>query len=231
MNPYSNDLMKRNDQVQELQIKVWKNMGGWGITPDVLELTGFFSSSYMSELNQKNLKKQDVMEIIYGGNLRFVSFSEKSMKKMYREVALHIERVLQMKKQALYAISTIEDALKQKVHDNSDINEILPDDMDPVLKEKIMMFQGEYIYAEDPDIAIMMLHLRDEFREWARNPGYYSALYATFNSMVKEMILNVTTMSLTNLSRRDSSPRIVENEATDEELERDISRTMNGEWK
>ena len=231
MRPFPGEMMRRNDQVQELQIKVWKNMGGWGITPDVLELTGFFSSEHMQELNGKNVKKQDIMEMIYGGNLRFVNFSEKTMKKLYRDVALHVERVLQMKKMAQNAIKTIEDALKSKVHDSEDILSLLPVDMDPDMRERIIMFQGEYIYAEDPDVAIPLLHLRDEFKEWERNPGYYHGLYATYNSMVKEMILNVTTMSLVNLSRK-SEPKEVEGEVIDEEdLEKQVNKTMNGEWR
>ena len=230
MKPFANDLMRRNDQVQELQIKVWRNMGGWGITPDVLELTGFFSSEHMQELSRRNMKKQDVMEMIYGGNLRFVNFTEKPMKKMYREVALHVERVLQMRKMAQYAIKTIEDALKSKVHDREDIGSLLPEDMNPEMRERIIMFQGEYIYAEDPDVAIPLLHLRDEFKEWEKNPGYYHGLYATYNSMVKEMILNVTTMSLVNLSRK-YEPKEVDGEVIDEEeLEKQVNKTMNGEW-
>lgn len=219
--------IKQQNEGNELLIKIWSKMGN-GIGPDLLELTGFFSSNDMIQLQSDGVSKDQAMEIAYGGGIHFAQFRNVAMRNNYRKVATEIERVLQIKKYAQDSRDLIAKSLKMKVHHFDD--ELIPKDAKN--RDIILMFEEEYMYASDPDIAVPLLQLYNEFDEWATNPGYFLYLFAQFNAMIREIILMVASMKLQNLSRNDKTyfepADLIE---VDPEVEKNVEKRMNGEWE
>ena len=67
------------DESRLAQIRYWQNIGGYGISPEILTLTGFWFDTVLQSLQEKSVDTSQTIQSIYGGVLRFHPLPGKKM--------------------------------------------------------------------------------------------------------------------------------------------------------
>ena len=222
MKPY-NSLMNRQNDGREFQVKQWSRIGGWGITPDILELTGFFTPEQVRTMKTSGIDTSQSIEQIFGGTLRFKAPGTTKTKEKLEKVLFALDRILQMKKTAKYYMDLIDSILHEKWHD--DDMSFIPEDLPEEFKEMVRM---DVTYPYTPDDVKTFMQIRQSFVTWFKNPGYYSAIYATANTIFRGMILEVVSMALDSLSPRDNMVQTID---LSNDAQTIVDTAMEGTWR
>jgi hypothetical protein len=187
---------------QLAQIRFWANVGGSGISPNILERTGFWSKSVVDQLRANGTDTSLPLEQIYGGVIKFKPLPGKEAEQQRMKIMYALNLDMQIPKHIQYAIDKIDKLLKQKWND---VNmSLLPEDLPPELK-KMIYKKSIYIISEDPSITRQLLSIRSILTSLKDGYGYWSDLFAAANTMFGEMALYGANIALENMSIRSPS--------------------------
>lgn len=218
-----NNLMQRNfgtDEGKLIQTRYWMEIGGYGISPDMLVLTGFWDQSILSKLN--NMDTSRSIEQIYGGVIRFKPLEGKNFEMKLNSVMNALNRILQVKRHVNDVIAHIPVLLKEEWH-SSDLS-LLPEDLDEKIKDMVVT-EKTYIISEDPQTIRQLLSVVDALKSMEKRIGYYAGIYREANTLFGRMVLETVSMSMSNLSIPNKEPRHIDLEDV-ADLE---AREMEGE--
>lgn len=211
-----NPMMRMNSD-GEVKIKLWSEIGGWGITPDILQLTGLINEQAYNAMRTNNVATTQTLEQIFGGILRFKAPTGQ-LRNELRKVLLQLERILQLKRYCEQEITVIDNLLQKKWYDED--TSLIPEEVmngDSKNAKRIQKLinsrESKHIISSDPNTVIALLRLRQQLVTKKENIGYYPGIYSVANSIFREMILDVTSMSLENLASKE--PRMQEVELDD----------------
>lgn len=196
--------------------RYWQTIGGSGISPDILALTGFWSDSVIEKMRQNGINTSNSMEQIYGGIIRFQPLPGKKWAAEFDEIMRVLYRILQLKRHIDHLSSKIKDALQQEW--NSDDASYLPSNLDKTKIEEIVR-KPTYLYAEDPTTARQLISILQILESLKTNPVYWSAIYTEANVIFGRMVLESVSMSLSNLSMKDGPKRVSLEELADHATE------------
>ena len=59
--------IKQQNEGELAKTRYWANIGGSGISPDILERTGFWSESIVNKMREKGVDTSQSIEQIFGG--------------------------------------------------------------------------------------------------------------------------------------------------------------------
>ena len=188
------------DESRLAQIRYWQNIGGYGISPEILTLTGFWSDTVLQSLQEKSIDTSQTIQSIYGGVLRFHPLPGKKWEDRYDKVIDALNMILQVKRHIDHVLNTIPEILKEKWHDDDE--NYLPEDLPQEQKNKIIR-KSSYTFAEDPYIAKQIMTAIPILKDFKNNVQYWSGIYREANSIFSRMVLEGVSMSLSNLSLKD----------------------------
>lgn len=212
MQPQSYRRPFQNDEGKLIQTRYWINIGGYGITPEMLELTGFWNSRVMGRLSDMGASKKQTIEQIFGGSLKFKPLPGKKFEERLDDVIGGLNMILQVKRHIQDVIDWIPQVLSEEWHadDLSRLPENIPDEV----RKMIEAVKKTYVVASDPMTAKQMLQIHQEFEGLKNHIGYYPSLYTEANTLFQRMVLESVSMSLNNLAIKDGgTPQYVELEA------------------
>lgn len=218
--------MKRSfmDDGKLVQTRYWIDIGGWGMNPDMLVLTGFWPESVMSRLETSNVDTSQAIEQIYGGVLRFKPLPGKEWERRLDRVIDGLNKILQAKRHIQDVAKRIPGLLKEEWHVNE--NSFLPEDLSEDLKNLIVR-DRTYIIASDHNTTSQILSLLPILNGLKNNGiGYYPGIYREANTLFGRMVLETVNMSLENLAIKDGSqPQYVELEKVADMAARNIQES------
>jgi hypothetical protein len=188
------------------QVRYWQNIGGYGISPEMLALTGFWPDMTLEKMKDSNMNPSQAIQQIYGGILRFQPLPGKKWEGRFDQIIDALNTILQMRRQIDHALTSVKMIMKQKWHDND--MDYIPEDLDP---EKInaIMRKSSYLISENTFIARQIMSLVPILEGMKSNPQYWSGIYREANTIFGRMVLEGVSLSLSNLSMKDNGPRTI----------------------
>ena len=207
------------DESRLAQIRYWQSIGGYGISPEMLTLTGFWSNATLRQLQEQNVDTSQSIEQIFGGVIRFQPLPGKKWEARYDKIIDALNMILQVKRHIKTVIETIPLILNEKY--NEDDLEVLPSDLDEDIKRMIVR-PTTYVVAEDPYIARQLLSALSLLKSLQNTPSYYSGIYREANTIFSRMVLESVSLSMRNLSLRDNQQQTVSLESLADEATKHI---------
>ena len=194
------------DEGRLIQTRYWMEIGGYGISPDMLVLTGFWNQAVLKKFGDEDHSR--TIEQIYGGVIRFQPLEGKVFEAKLSNVMNALNRILQVKRHVTDIIDWIPRLLKQEWH-SSELD-LLPADLGEELMERIKTDKS-YIISSDPQVVRQLLSAMDVLKEIRDRAGYYSGIYREANTLFGRMVLETVSMSMNNLSTHSTSqPRYID---------------------
>lgn len=190
-----------SDEATLQKTDFWRTMGGYGISPDMLELTGFWPQSVMNQMRESNIDTSMAIEQITGGMLRFKPLPGKKFEARLDRIIGALNKILQAKRHINDVIDWVPKVLKEEWNSSND--SLLPEDLNTEIKE-LVKTEKRYIIAEDPQVVRHILSILPVLKGLQNRIGYYSATYAEANTIFHRMVLETVNLSFTNMSMRDS---------------------------
>lgn len=207
-----------------LQAQYWYDIGGWGISPDMLFLTGFWPESMMKMLKKDGIDTSQAVEQVFGGILKFRAPPGKAGREELRLVLDELNDILQLRRYAAEEASNIEHLLREEWN-NDPLSDLLPSDLDDDILRRIRSGKKRYVIAEDAATVRTLLRAYQLFKNLAENIGYYPGIYKHANGMFQLMVVEAMGFAQNNMSLRDpQEPSWVELEdiaSTVDDLEND----------
>ena len=188
------------DESKIAQVRYWANVGGYGISPDILELTGFWPEPVVERLRDMGTDTTQSIQQIYGGVIKFQPLPGKKWESEFDAVMDSINRILQLKRHVNDMINWIPTLLSEEWH-SSDIS-YLPEDLPEELK-KMIISPRKYVIAEDPNIARQILGVLPILNGLKNRIGYFSGIYWKANTLFGRMVLEGVHYAMKNMSIRD----------------------------
>ena len=189
-----------NDEARLIQTQYWMQIGGYGISPDMLVLTGYWDQSVLTKFGNGNHSR--TIEQIYGGVIRFQPLPGKAFEAKLGNVMNALNRILQVKRHVTDVLDDlIPKLLKQEWH-SSDLS-LLPEDLDDAIKDLIITDKS-YVIASDPQVVRQLLSVMDTLKTIRDRVGYYSGIYREANTLFGRMVLETVSMSMNNLATRNT---------------------------
>ena len=185
--------------------RYWQTIGGSGISPDILALTGFWSESIIEKMRQNGLNTSNSVEQIYGGIIRFQPLPGKKWATEFDEIMRALHKILQLRRHMDHVSNTLKDLLREKWHE--DDMSYLPPDLDRDKLDAIIR-QPSYLVSDDPDTARQIISMIQVLESMKTNPAYWSGIYTEANVIFGRMVLEAVSLSLSNLSMRDAPKRV-----------------------
>ena len=189
-----------NEDSKIAQVRYWSNVGGYGISPDILELTGFWSESLLEKLRDLGTDTSQSIQQIYGGIVKFQPLPGKRWEVEFDAVMDAINRILQIKRHVNDMIDWIPKLLNEEWH-SSDIS-YLPEELPEEIK-KMIISPRKYVIAEDPMIARQILAVMPVLNGLKNRIGYFSGIYWKANTLFGRMVLEGVHYAMKNMSIRD----------------------------
>lgn len=197
------------DEGKLVQTRYWIDIGGWGINPDMLTLTGFWPESVVSRLQSSNVDTSMAIEQIFGGVLRFKPLPGRAWEQRLDRVIDGLNMILQVKRHIQDVIDWIPNILSEQWHSADD--KLLPEDLDKETKNMILGSQKTYVVASDPNTSRQILSVHPILNGMKNRVGYYPSIYREANTLFQRMILETVNMSMQNMAIKDShGPEYVE---------------------
>ena len=194
--------IKQQNEGELAKTRYWANIGGSGISPDILERTGFWSESIVNKMREKGIDTSQSIEQIFGGIIKFKPLPGRESELLRYNIMSAINLDLQIRKMINHVDEEIVNLLKEKW--NEDDMSLLPDDL-PEEKKKMIISKSSYIIADDPNTARPLLSARNILKGWKNGYGYWSGLFAAANTMFGEMALYGSQMAMQNMAIREPS--------------------------
>jgi hypothetical protein len=188
------------------QVRYWQNIGGYGISPDMLALTGFWSETALERMKEKNVNTSQAIQQIYGGMIRFQPLQGKKWEGRFDQIIDALNMILQLRRHIDHTIAVIREIMKEKWHEND--LEFLPADLDPE-KIRAIVRKSSYLVSDDPYIARQIMSLVPLLEGLKANPHYWAGIYREANTLFGRMVLEGVSLSLSNLSMKDYGPRTI----------------------
>lgn len=199
--------MRYDGESRMEQTQYWINIGGMGISPDMLELVGFWPESVTNQMRMSGINTSQSIEQVYGGILRFRPLGSIRWRSELDEVLLILHKILQIKRHINDYLDTIPKTLQEEWHNDDD--RYIPSDL-PNEVRKMLRTPKHYVIAESPNHARQVLDLIPIAQSIRNRIGYFAEIYARANKLFSDMLLETVSMSLTNLSLHHmSSPRAI----------------------
>lgn len=199
MRPLPNRSMN-GDESRIAQVRYWANVGGYGISPDILELTGFWPDPVINRMKDMGVDTSQPLQQIYGGIIKFQPLPGKKWEMEFDAVMDAINKILQVKRHIQDVIDWIPKLLQEEWH-SSDI-QYLPVDLPQDVKDMIVS-PKRYVLAEDPNIARQVLSALPILNGLKNRIGYYSGIYQTANVIFGRMVLEGVQFAMKNMAIRD----------------------------
>lgn len=197
------------DEGKIIQTRYWINIGGYGITPEMLELTGFWNVETMGKLNDIGANKRQTIEQIFGGALKFKPLPGKRFEERLDKIIDGLNKILQVKRHIQDLIDWIPQILSEQWH-KDDLGKI-PGDLPEEIKKMIDSSKKSYVISSDPMTTRQILQLLPELEGLKNRIGYYPSLYREANTLFQRMVLESVSMSLNNLAIKDQrGPEYIE---------------------
>lgn len=114
-----------------------------------------------------------------------------------------LNTILQIKRHIDSTLDMIHNFLNEKWHE--DDYKFLPSDMEEGKKKEIMR-SSRYNIAEDPQTARQMLSIVPVLKSIRNSPPYWAEIYREANTIFGRMALESVSLSLRNLSIKDTMP-------------------------
>lgn len=194
------------DESRLAQTRYWQSIGGSGISPEMLVLTGFWSESVLDRLKESNVDPSQTVNQLYGGVIRFQPLPGKKWEARFDKIIDALNTILQIRRHIDSVIETIQKVLNEKWH--QDDSDFLPKDL-PDEKKRMIMRPMSFSIADDPYTARQLMSLIPILKSLKNNPQYYSGIYREANTIFGRMVLESVSLSLRNLSMKDSEPHTV----------------------
>jgi len=192
-----NRLQMRGGEEKLIQTRYWVNIGGYGITPEMLELTGFWGKMPIGE----GINKKQSIEQIFGGSLRFKPLPGKRFEDRLDKVIDGLNMILQVQRHVQDMIEWIPKLLTEQWR--SDDSVTLPEDTPSEVRTMIESIQRrKYTITSDPITTEQILQIRQELQSLKERIGYFPSLYREANTLFQRMVLESVSMSMANLSMR-----------------------------
>ncbi len=191
--------MRQQDDGTLAQIRYWSNIGGSGISPNILERTGFWPQSVIDKLREKGVDTSQPIEQIFGGTVKFKPLPGREAERQRNAIMFALNQDLQIMKHIQYTIDLIMSLLKEKWH--SDDMSYLPEDLAEEFK-KMIKSPSRYVIAENPSISRQLLAILPILNGWKNGYGYWSGLFTAANTMFGEMALYGASSALENMAVR-----------------------------
>lgn len=190
------------DDSRFAQVKYWQDVGGYGISPEMLSMVGFWSDSLMKRISDNGVDIHQSIHQIYGGTLKFAVLQSREWERRYSKVVNLLNLILQVRRKEEKLYNMIPDILNQKWHRNDE--SILPFDLDPEIKERIIGdTRPTYIVASNPVLARQLLQSRSILEANIKTPAYYDGIYTEAKTVFDRMYLESSRLSMDYLALRD----------------------------
>lgn len=225
MQPLSGGMMAKQDGRRD-QI-AWWSQAPTGLTLDMLALTGFIPKEVYSKLLIKGVSGSDTIERVFGGQIHFRQPKDKKTKQQLDKVLLLLNRILQVRASAKHEIDDIDNIIQTRWGDNSDL---LPSDLPVELRElyeKYGVNKISHPIAHRPQSVFTLIKIREQLQSIYSNPGYFSRIFAVANTLFHEMLLDITTVSIDNMSLHNDSTQYIE---LDPATKRVMEDAQEGMW-
>ena len=215
------------DEGSLVKTKYWLDIGGYGLSPDHLFLTGFWPESIQKKMQTSSLDTSQSIEQLYGGRIVFKPLPGKRFEERLDKVIDALNMILQVKRQINDLLDWIPKLLSEKWHDSDEEMKFLPTDLDEEIRNMITI-DKRYVIAEDPTIARQILAMVPQLKGLQGRIGYFPSIYREANTLFQRMLLETVTMSMGNLAlNKPEGPQYVEleevaNMATDAIMEGNI---------
>ena len=128
--------IKQQNEGELAKTRYWANIGGSGISPDILERTGFWSESVVNKMREKGVDTSQSIEQIFGGIIKFKPLPGRESEILRYNIMSAINLDLQIRKMINHVDEEIVNLLKEKW--NEDDMSLLPDDL-PEEKKKMII--------------------------------------------------------------------------------------------
>ena len=188
------------------QVRYWQSIGGYGISPEMLALTGFWPDMTLDKMTEMHINTSQAIQQIYGGNIRFQPLPGKKWEGRFDQIIDALNTILQMRRQIDHALASIKEIMKEKWHEND--MDYFPKDLDPE-KIRAILRKPSYLVSDNPQIARQVMSLIPIFEGMKSNPQYWSGIYREANTIFGRMVLEGVSLSLSNLSMKDNGPRTI----------------------
>jgi len=207
----------RGDESKLSQTRYWINIGGAGISPEMLTLTGFWSEETLKTLKGKGLDTTQSLEQIYGGTVRFNPLPGKNFMTKLTEVIDALNMILQVKRHINDLIQSIPDMLATQwgIKKDSPYLQNLPEDLKKMLSEEgVLRENTKYVVAGEKNTAGQLLQVIPLLEGVQKRIGYFPYIYREANTMFHLMVMETVRRSMDNLSEKTiPQPQYVELEA------------------
>jgi hypothetical protein len=188
------------------QVRYWQSIGGYGISPEMLALTGFWPDMTLEKMKEMHMNPSQAIQQIYGGILRFQPLPGKKWEERFDQIIDALNTILQLRRQIDHTLGSIKEIMQEKWHDND--MDYFPKDMDPE-KVKEIIRKPFYLIAENPHIATQIMSMIPILEGMKSSPQYWSGIYREANTIFGRMVLEGVSLSLSNLSMKDNGPRTI----------------------
>ncbi len=191
------------DESGLVKTKYWTDIGGMGISPDMLALTGFWPETLLNQLRVDGRDTSMAIEQVFGGVLKFKPLPGRKFEERLATVIDALNMILQVKRQINDLVAHIPTLLNEEWHDE-DVS-FLPKDLKKEIKDMIVS-KRKYVIAEDPTIARQILAMVPQLKGLQNRIGYFPGIYREANTLFQRMVIESVSTSMANMSIRDSLP-------------------------
>ena len=80
------------------QVRYWQSIGGYGISPEMLALTGFWPDMTLDKMTEMHINTSQAIQQIYGGNIRFQPLPGKKWEGRFDQIIDALNTILQMRR-------------------------------------------------------------------------------------------------------------------------------------
>ena len=187
--------------------RFWQTIGGYGISPEILALTGFtLDDMVLDKMLEMHINPSQVMQQIHGGILRFQPLPGKRWEEEFDKIMDALNTILQLKRHINNTLRLIKDIMKEKWHDND--MDYFPDDVDPEKLQAILR-KSSYLMIDNPNIARQVMSLVPILEGMKNMLPYWPEIKRKANTIFGRMVLESVSLSLSNLSMKDAEPRTI----------------------
>lgn len=204
MKPFVGGAIRPHEEGVLAQLRFWSNIGGSGISPAILERTGFWPQSVVDKLRERGIDTTQPIEQIFGGVIKFKPLPGREAQIRRERIMLALHQDLQIMRHAQYISDKIQSLLKEKWH--ADDLSFLPEDLEDEFK-KMIASPSRYVIAQNPAIARQLLSYLPIINGWKNGYGYWSGLFKAANAMFSEMALYGASFALDNMAVKGAVPQ------------------------